>query len=368
MQAEGGAVSAFVAEIVYVDDLPCLLHLEGFLADDHQVAILAGDQGQGQAQRRDFVGVVGPVGADLDALVAEGGALEAAGRLGASTFLVQRLLNAGEPGPLSDGQHLGLVLDDLARPHLLDLEDVVRRQFRQTREGRLELDGKLLADRLRRPAAVLAGGDDDLRAAGDIAAGIDALMIRDSGFGIRNDPAVAVEREGGAIEEGQVRFLTDSEDDGRGLDPELAARDGQRPAPAVGTGLAQLVAHALQRSDPAILQDDARGRGQFDQLVALFKQPLQFLRLGGHLGQAAAVDDGGWATGQALGCARRIHGRVAAADNQYLLAESGFLTTHHRFQEAKRGIYLLALDAGDVQPGVALEAGGQVYSVKALLQ
>ena len=40
---------------------------------------------------------------------------------------------------------------------------------------------------------------------------------------------------------------------------------------------------------------------------------------------------------------------------------------HHRFQEAQRGKDALRFDAGDVQPGVPLKAGGQVDSITLVL-
>ena len=86
------------------------------------------------------------------------------------------------------------------------------------------------------------------------------------------DGPVPPEGDAGAVEEGDVRLLPDGQDDGVGLDRELAARDRHRPASPVGVGLAQLVAHALQGNHPAVLEDDALGRGQLDQLVALVEQ------------------------------------------------------------------------------------------------
>ena len=129
MHAKGGAVATFVAEILHVEDLAGLGYLERLLTDHGQCPVATGQHRQPPAPRLDVVGVVGPVGADLDALVAEGGALQAAGRLGAGGCLGQRLLDAGKTFALRHGQHLWLVLKNLARPHLLDREDIFLRQL-----------------------------------------------------------------------------------------------------------------------------------------------------------------------------------------------------------------------------------------------
>ena len=79
VHAEGGAVAALVAEVVHVEDLLRLVDLEAFFACDRQSAVSAGEHGQRPVDRLDVVRVVGPVRADLDALVAEGRALETTG-------------------------------------------------------------------------------------------------------------------------------------------------------------------------------------------------------------------------------------------------------------------------------------------------
>ena len=61
-----------------MNDLVRLSNLKALLSRDDQLAILAGQNRQCPAYRFDPVGIVGPVGADLDALVAQDRALQAA--------------------------------------------------------------------------------------------------------------------------------------------------------------------------------------------------------------------------------------------------------------------------------------------------
>ncbi len=75
MHAERATVAAGVAKVVHVQDLAALRDLENLFPAPYQDAVHAHELGQRPAPRRDEIGIISAVGADLDALVAQRAAL-----------------------------------------------------------------------------------------------------------------------------------------------------------------------------------------------------------------------------------------------------------------------------------------------------
>ncbi len=141
---------------------------------------------------------------------------------------------------------------------MLDLLHLGVREFDRARRQGRKVSAQLRANRLGRAPTVGAGLDDDGRAAHGVPTGIGAVRADYlPALGLDRDGAVLAQRDAAAVQERHVRPLPDGHDDAVGRDLEGAARDGLGPASPVGARFAQPVAHAFQRDDAAIRQDDA---------------------------------------------------------------------------------------------------------------
>lgn len=99
-------------------------------------------------------------------------------------------------------------------------------------------------------------------------------------------------------------------------------------------------------------------------LTALGDGAVDLLARGGHVLDAAAVNTGDGGRAQALGGARRVHGDVAAAHHDDVLArEVGRFARADRAEQLDRGEHALAVLPGDVHAVDDLRADGNVYAV-----
>ena len=97
MYAERCADAALVTEVINVQDLSVLIDHEFFLAHHLEAAVLTTQHRELCLKRGDVVCVVRPVRADIDALIAHGGALQAPPCLCAGLLFGERFLHQIEP-------------------------------------------------------------------------------------------------------------------------------------------------------------------------------------------------------------------------------------------------------------------------------
>ena len=94
---------------------------------------------------------------------------------------------------------------------------------------------------------------------------------------------------------------------------------GNRPATAVGIGLAKLHAHAARAGEPALFVAEEFDRvGQHAELDAFGQRVMHFFKARRHLGLRAAIDQRCRARAKPPRRANCVHGRVAAADDDHV--------------------------------------------------
>ena len=254
--AELGAVAALVAHLVDVDDL---------------AAAVGGEDGH-----------VGPVGAGVHAVLADGGALEAALPLASGA--------AGHSQDALPGHHVG--------------------------SGGIGLGGNLIGVGMAQNLRGEGGGIGDALhhrggAAHGVTGGVNAFHV-----GAEAGAALAVQRNAVGGHEGVVHLLAYGGDhqvagDGEGF----AGAHGA--AAAVGVGLAQ--AHLFARQQAVRL---GHGGRQLGKSHTVGHGQGQLMLVGGHILPGAAVDDGDVLRAAALGKAGGVHGGIAGADDGHVAADA----------------------------------------------
>ena len=107
---------------------------------------------------------------------------------------------------------------------------------------------------------------------------------------------------------------TDCDDDGIHLDRELAAGDRRRPAAARCIRFTQRRTHTHHRADPGF-SDETHRHCQALDLHPFRLSLVQLAGVDGHLGARTTVEDGHTVGSQPQRRTRRVHRRVAAADD-----------------------------------------------------
>ena len=128
-----------------------------------------------------------------------------------------------------------------------------------------------------------AHGQDDGGGTGDdVAAGPDPRFHGLAGLGVGHDVAPFIQVQArGALGEQRVGAGADGDDRGVDLHDEFGARDGHRPPPPGGVGLAQFLAQALHAGEPAVvIAQEAQRVGEQQELDALFLGVVDFRRHG----------------------------------------------------------------------------------------
>ena len=213
------------------------------------------------------------------------------------------------------------------------------------------LAAQIRTDGLGRMMSVRHGLDQRSRSQHHVAAGEDSWHLRGE-RGVGRDLA-AFERH--SLD---VRGLADGDDDVVGSDGEVASFDWDRLAPSRGIRLAQLHAQALEPGYLAVAGDDLHGIGQQLELHALFLGLLNFLGQSGHFNAATAIDNRHFLRAHAQGSARGVHGHVATADDNRLLARGYLLAQVHGAEEVEPVHHALRVVAGQAHLLALVRASG----------
>ena len=147
--------------------------------------------------------------------------------------------------------------------------------------------------------------------------------------------------------------------------------------PGIGSGLRRPLASGGPRrvrwktmpvTLPSFVGHHLDRRGEELEAHALEAGLVLLLLVDHHLLRAAAVDDGAGLGAEAQGGARRVHGRVAAADDHDVLADPLLLAQVGALQEVDAVDHAVELLAGDVHGDRVHAAGGDHDRVVALAQ
>ena len=197
----------------------------------------------------------------------------------------------------------------------------------------------------------------------DVAAGIESGAAGLKREAIDGQRALVLEFQSGGAAEVLVEGFANGEDDAVALEA-LHLIGGDGAAAAGFVVFAKAGFHDLDCLDAAVrAADDAMRRGEKDKAHALFFGGLNLFVDGGHVFAFAAVEDGGSAA-HAQDGARRVDGRVAAADDRDPGAQVDFVVPSHRLKEWKRGVDVFQFSAGQVEPGLFPGADGEEDGVE----
>ena len=218
--------------------------------------------------------------------------------------------------------------------------------------------GEVAVDRVGALLAVAGGLDQRRRAGHEVAAAEHAADVR--GVRRRVDPdATPADLEVGLDrQERQVRRLGDGRDDDVGLDHELAALDRDRRAATGGVRLAEAVADELHAGDVAVLAEDLDRAGEELHPDALALGLAELLLVDDELAARPAVDDRDVVGAVAQARPGAVHRRVAAADDDDVLADVQLLAEVGLLHEVDAVVDALEVGAGDVEGDRVHRAGG----------
>jgi hypothetical protein len=210
--------------------------------------------------------------------------------------------------------------------------------------------------------------DEGSRAGHEVAARKDAANVRRIRRRIDLHPA-AVDLEAGLHrQEGQVGRLGDRGDDGLGGDDELRALDRHRRPPARRVGLAEAVADEPDAGDLAVFAEDLDRAREELHADALAFGLAELLLVDDELGAGPPVDDRDAIGSVPEARPRAVHRRVAAADDDDVLADLERLAEVRLLHEIDAVIDTVELGARDVEGDRVHRARGDGDRIEVLLE
>src|SRR5215213_6261102 len=251
-------------------------------------------------------------------------------------------------------------LGHVVPPRTRDLDVRADRDVRSAAQVAVDRVGALLA--------VPRSLDQGRRASHEIAAGEDALDVRCIRRRIDPDTATADLEVRLDRQEREVRGLGNGRNDDVRLDRELAALDRDRRPPARGIRLAEPVPDELNGGDVAVLAEDLDRAGEEFHPDALALCLAELLLVNDQLAAGSAVDDRDVLGPVAEAGPGAVHGGVAAADDDDVLADVQLLAEVRLLHEVDAVVDAFEVGTRNVEGDGVHRAGRDRNAVEVALE